>query len=290
MGKLSSPRKVMDWKCRDKRLTLGQRTLIMGIINVTPDSFSDGGRFMDLDAALSHADTLLEEGADILDIGGVSTRPGSKPVPVQEELERVVPVIEGLVKRFNVPLSVDTTSYEVAQRSLDCGAVILNDVSGLRADVRLAELAATTGSGLVLMHSRGTPETMKSLAVYEDVVAEVTLELRTAADRCLECGMAYGQLVLDPGLGFAKTPAQNLILLRNLPALLSMDYPILIGPSRKSFIGEVTGKDVSHRMAGTAASVALAIAGGASIVRVHDVNEMKDVACVSDAILGAGSV
>ena len=285
---LSSPRQTSAWRCRDRVITLGERTLIMGVLNVTPDSFSDGGRFHAPGEAVACALELVEAGADMLDIGGVSTRPGASTVPLEEELRRVVPVVEELAKRCDVPLSVDTVSLEVAQRSLETGAHILNDVSGLREEPRLADLAAQWKAGLILMHSRGTPETMQSLAVYDDLLGEVCDELLTSIDLSLCRGVSREQLVLDPGIGFAKTAEQNLELLRRMSRLLELGYPLLLGTSRKSFIGHVTGRDVGGRLAGTAASVAVGILGGASVVRVHDICEIRDVADIVDAVLQSG--
>lgn len=262
----------------------------MGVLNVTPDSFSDGGVYLDTESAVERGQAMANEGADILDIGGVSTRPGAEAVAPEVECERILPVVQALAEHTETPLSVDSTTYDTARRCLDLGASVLNDVSCLRAEPRLADLAAQTGAGLVLMHSRGTPQTMRSLAVYDDLLGEVQQELQDAVDESLRRGVRQEQLMLDPGIGFAKNPEQSLELLRLLPRLYEMGYPLLVGTSRKSFIGHVTGREVDDRMAGTAASVAACIWGGAAVVRVHDVREMRDVARVTDAIVSAAPV
>lgn len=262
----------------------------MGIVNVTPDSFSDGGLYLDSGRAAERGLELVEEGADILDIGGESTRPGSEPVPAEEELRRVLPVVKALRAVSPVLLSVDTTKPEVAQAVLDEGADIINDISAFRLDTRLLRLVAEAGAGLVLMHMKGTPRTMQVAPRYQDVTAEV----RAFLDERLTVAQAYGvdpeSVILDPGIGFGKRLADNLALLRSLDALASLGRPLLVGVSRKSFIGKILGTLPQDRLEGTIAASVIALARGAHILRVHDVKAVKRAALVADAILaGEGS-
>src|ERR671912_700191 len=230
-----------DWHIRDRTLPIGQRTLIMGILNVTPDSFSDGGQFVSLDTALAHAEQMISEGADIIDVGGESTRPGGEPVSAEEEIKRVVPVIEALAQRTDTPVSVDTTKSEVARAALDAGAAIVNDISALRFDFYVADAAARAGAGLVLMHSRGTPATMHRMPPVADIMEEVVSSLRASINMAERRGVARESIVIDPGIGFGKSQEQNLELIAKLDSLIAAfpDYPLLIGTSRKSFIGRI---------------------------------------------------
>lgn len=270
-------------------LTLGPRTLVMGILNVTPDSFADGGRWMDAARAVEAALQMEADGADIIDIGGESTRPGAEPVPLETELARVLPVIEALAGRVRVPLSVDTYKAAVASRALDAGAGLVNDISALRYDPALTGVVARTGAALILMHNRGRSREMYRDAHYDDVVGEVSGELLAQASAALEAGVARERLILDPGIGFAKQAADSLTLLARLPALLEMGYPLLVGPSRKSFLRVPLGERApADREWGTAAAVAAAVLGGAHIVRVHAVKEMADVVRTADALREAG--
>jgi len=250
-----------------------EQAVVMGILNVTPDSFSDGGKFMLLDDAIRHAEKMLQEGATILDIGGESTRPGSKRVSTDEEIERVLPVVEEIAKRFDVAISIDTTKSEVAERAVQAGAEIINDISGLRFDPKIAEIAAKNKTGLILMHLRGDFETMHNQPPVEDILKEVSRGFRESLSKAWESGIEKEQIVLDVGLGFSKTFEQNLELLAKLDYLIRefADFPMLVGPSRKSFIGRVLNKDVSERLYGTLATVAIAVWQGAKILRVHDV-------------------
>ena len=275
---------IREWKCGKRIVAWGHRPLLMGIVNVTPDSFSDGGRFADPAEAIRYAWRLLEEGSDLLDIGGESSRPGADPVPVEEELRRVLPVIEALAGKADFPLSVDTVKYEVAVRALEAGADIINDVSGLQSDPRLAELAAQTGAGLIIMHRRGTPKTMQSLTQYDHLVQEIHSFFERQGDRAVAVGVDPSQLCFDPGIGFSKTVEQNLQVLRRLPEIRLTGAPLLCGVSRKSFLGAITGKDSSHRRFGTAGAVAVCVWQGVNILRVHDVSAMKDVAEVVQAV------
>ena len=273
-------------------MPIGERTLIMGILNVTPDSFSDGGQFVTLDTALAHAEKMIAEGADIIDVGGESTRPGGEPVSVEEEIARVVPLIDALVARSNVPISVDTTKSEVARAALDAGAVIVNDISALRFDFYVADAVARAGAGLVLMHSRGTPATMHRLPPVADIMHEVTHSLRASINMAERRGVKRESIVIDPGIGFGKSQEQNLELIAKLDQLIAAfpELPILIGTSRKSFIGRIladesgTPAPPEDRVHGTMATITTAILKGAHIVRVHDVKATNDVIRITQSI------
>jgi len=257
----------------------------MGILNVTPDSFSDGGAYADVDAAVSRGMALFEAGADIVDVGGESTRPGSAPVDPSVELRRVAPVIEGLRKRGSGFLSVDTTKGAVAAAALDAGADMVNDVSGFRFDATMAPLVAGRRVPVAVMHLRGDFATMHHEPRYGQVMEEVIVELRESLAGGASAGISPGQMIVDPGIGFAKNRSHSLAVLRNLPEMQALDRPVLVGPSRKSFIGKLLELPAGERLMGTAAAVAASILGGAHIVRVHDVGEMVQVARVCDAIL-----
>lgn len=268
-------------------LKLGRRTLVVGVLNVTPDSFSDGGQYMDPARAADRAIQMCDEGADIIEIGGESTRPGSARVSAEEELARILPVLRRLSGTLRAPISVDTYKSQVARAALDLGASIINDVSALRFDPSLAELAASQGAALVLMHMRGEPATMQQLEPSPDILSEIESDLSRAVGKAEAAGVPRERIILDPGIGFGKTFEQNLQILNNLDRLARMGLPLMVGTSRKSFIGHLTGKPVNERLWGTAASVAAAILKGAHLVRVHDVREMADVVRVADAIAGA---
>jgi dihydropteroate synthase len=273
-----------------RALALGTRTLVMGILNVTPDSFADGGRYADAAAAVEAGLALVDAGADIVDVGGESTRPGAPSLPADEEHRRVVPVIAALARRTSAPLSVDTYKSEVARAAVDAGASIINDISGLLYDPGLARVAAASGAALVLMHTRGRPTDMYALATYEGVVDEVAAELGASIERAGRAGVHSSSIVIDPGIGFAKRAEHSLETLASLdhPALLALDRPLLVGPSRKSFLQTALGpKSASEREWGTAAAVTAAVLGGAHIVRVHGVAEMVQVTRVADAIRSA---
>ncbi|HEX6185598.1 MAG TPA: dihydropteroate synthase [Pyrinomonadaceae bacterium] len=279
-----------EWKLARRTLPWGARTLVMGVLNVTPDSFSDGGRFFDPARALEHAARMVEEGADILDVGGESTRPGSADVDEAEESRRVVPVVAALAGRVGVPVSVDTTKSGVARAALDAGAEIVNDVSGLRFDPALADEAARAGAGLVLMHSLGTRETMHTLPPVADVLAEVTGSLRASVGEAVRRGVARASLCVDPGVGFGKSHEQNVELVARLDHVAAAfpDLPVLVGTSRKRFVGALLGgAPVGERLHGTMATVAAAVLRGASIVRVHDVRAAVETVRVLDAIKAA---
>ncbi|WP_448379894.1 dihydropteroate synthase [Gloeomargarita sp.] len=264
-------------------LIWGQRTYVMGILNVTPDSFSDGGQYFDLESAIAQGKKLVAEGADILDIGGQSTRPGATIVPLDEELRRVVPVVKALAAMVHVPISIDTTRSVVAAEALAAGATWVNDVSGGTEDPELLPVAARAGATVVLMHRRGNPQTMQSLTDYRDLIGEVHEFLAQQRDKARHLGIR--EIILDPGIGFAKNTAQNLTLLRELSRFRDLDCPLLVGPSRKSFIGHILNQpDPQQRVWGTAAACCAAIAQGADIVRVHDVAAIRQVVQVADAI------
>jgi dihydropteroate synthase len=273
-----------SWELSRRTLSL-DRPLVMGILNVTPDSFSDGNRFFSIDAAIDRALRMEQEGADVIDIGGESTRPKAPVVSVEEELRRVVPVIEAIAGRVSVPISVDTYKAEVARAACAAGAEIINDVSGLRFDSGMAQVCAESDAGVVVMHTRGRPDEMQANTVYQDLLGEVRLYLAESIALAEMAGVKPSRIVVDPGLGFAKSLAGNLELVRRLSEFKTLGHPILVGPSRKSFIGTVTGKASDDRIFGTAAVVAVSIANGASIVRVHDVAAMRDVATMAGALV-----
>ncbi len=267
---------------------LSARTHIMGVLNVTPDSFSDGGKFIDPAKALAHAEEMVEAGADIIDVGGESTRPGSEFVPLEVELNRVIPVIKGLVAGgAPIAISIDTWKSEVAERALDMGVHAVNDISGLKFDTKLADLAARYDAGLVLSHIKGTPKNMQVDPAYDDVLQEIGEFLGKAAAAALSAGVSRESIVVDPGIGFGKKLGHNLEILKRLGELVELGYPVLIGPSRKSFIGTLTGAPADDRVEGTLAAVTLGVANGASIVRVHDVKESRRALALADAIVRA---
>jgi dihydropteroate synthase len=272
-----------------KRTFAGPGPFVMGIVNATPDSFSDGGHFLAPDAAVAQAERLVGEGADLVDVGGESTRPGAAEVSVDDELRRVLPVIERLRARgLPVPISVDTRRSVVAREALAAGADLVNDVSAL-ADPGMAEVVAASGAACVLMHMRGTPADMASRAVYADVVVDVANELAGALGRAVRQGVAEGRILLDPGIGFAKTSEQSLEVLASLPRLRRLGRPLVVGPSRKSFIGKVTGAGVGERLPGTLAAVAACVLAGVEFVRVHDVGPARQAALVAAAIRDASA-
>jgi dihydropteroate synthase len=257
----------------------------MGILNVTPDSFFDGALFLEPERAVARAWQIADEGADILDVGAESTRPGSQGVSVEEELRRLMPVLEALRGRYPLPISIDTSKPEVAQAALERGAVMVNDVTGLKNGTALAEAAAAQSAALVLMHMRGTPRDMQSLPPSPDILGEIEAWAEDVVASAASCGVSSNKIILDPGIGFGKTVRQNLEIVRNLDRLAAAGFPLLVGTSRKSFIGSILGNPRADRSWGTAASVASSIICGAHIVRVHDVAPMRDVARMTDAIV-----
>ncbi len=280
--------KSSAWHLRDRTFKWDQRTYLMGILNVTPDSFSDGGQFNTLSTALEQAQRMVEAGADILDIGGQSTRPGAEQITLEAEIERVIPVIQMLRQMdwmATVPISVDTTRAEVAKRAIAAGADIINDISGGTFEPEILSVAAALNVPIILMHMRGTPQTMQQMTDYGDLVAEIAAALQQQVAAAIAAGVKSECIALDPGIGFAKTAEQNIDLLRRLPELKALGYPLLVGTSRKSFIGKILNQpDPQQRVWGTAATCCAAIANSADILRVHDVAEMADVCKVADAI------
>lgn len=273
------------WKTSQRSISL-QKPLIMGILNVTPDSFSDGGRCSDPVRAVAKALEMEAEGADIIDIGGESTRPGAAPVSSADERERILPVIERLAGTLTCAISVDTWKSDVAAAALSAGAEIINDISGFTFDPQMAAVAGTSGAGVVLMHTRGTPDSMQKNTSYPDLMEEIAAGLRASLLCAREAGVADGCIALDPGIGFGKDAAGNLELIRRLAELSGFGLPLLVGPSRKSFIGKVLGREqTDDRLFGTAAAVALSVSHGAAVLRVHDVRAMRDVADMAHAIL-----
>ena len=267
-------------------LEIGGRTLVMGVINTTPDSFSDGGSFDTLEKAHKRASEIAAAGADIIDIGGESTRPGAEPLPLEEELHRTVPLIESLAGELDVPISIDTYKSEVAGRALDAGACILNDITALRFDEKLAPLAAERGAPVILMHMQGEPRNMQENPKYEDVVGDISRFLRERAAAAVQAGISPERLLVDPGIGFGKTVEHNLEILRRIEEFRGLAYPLVLGTSRKRFIGSVLDRPVDQRLLGTAATVAFAISRGVDVVRVHDVEEMVEVVRMADAAAG----
>ena len=278
-------RKHFRVRARDKVLDLGSRTLIMGVLNVTPDSFSDGGVFFETAQAVERAWRIAEEGADILDIGGESTRPGSSGVSAEEELRRVVPVLDALAGKYPLPISIDTSKSEVARAALERGAALVNDITALGKDPALGEAAASFKAGVILMHMRGEPRMMQKLPPSPDILGEIEEWAGKTVARAQTLGVAEDMIILDPGIGFGKTASQNLEILRNLDRLAAAGFPVMVGTSRKAFIGKILSDPTADRIWGSAAAVAASILFGAHIVRVHDVAAMRDVARVADALL-----
>lgn len=283
-----SPKNLLPWTLHDRTFEWGQQTYLMGVLNVTPDSFSDGGQFNTLESALDQAHKMVASGAALLDIGGQSTRPNAEEVTLSEELDRVIPIIQALrqTQEFSqVPISIDTTRAAVANAAIATGADLINDISGGTFDAGMFPMVAKLGVPIALMHSRGTPKTMQTLTDYQDLIREIVGFLDLQIRAAIAAGIDRHQIIVDPGIGFAKKQAQNLEILRQLPALQALGCPILVGASRKSFIGHILNQpDPQKRAWGTAAACVSAIVGGADILRIHDVAEMHDVCRVADAI------
>ncbi len=271
-------------KCGKYSLEIGKRTLMMGVVNITPDSFSDGGQFFHAEKAIEHAKRLAKEGADIIDIGGESTRPGSDFVTLEEEMRRVIPVIEGISKMVEVPISIDTYKSEIAKIALDMGASMINDISALRFDAKIADIAVDYDVPLILMHMKGTPKNMQIDPTYDSVVNEIKEFLRERVNFAVTKGVKRNSIIIDPGIGFGKTTEHNYEIIRRLSELKELDLPILIGTSRKSFIGKTLDLDVNERLEGTLATITMSIINGADIVRVHEVKEVRRAARMTDAI------
>jgi dihydropteroate synthase len=271
-------------QAKDRLIEFPERPLIMGIVNVTPDSFFDGGRYLDAGAAVAHAVRLVEEGADLLDVGAESTRPGADAVSVAEECRRAIPVVTALARAVTVPISIDTSKAAVARAALDEGAVLVNDVTALRGDPAMADVVAQTGAGIVLMHMSGTPGTMQQAPRYDDVVGEISEFFEDRIRFAMAHGIVKRQIILDPGIGFGKLLEHNLALLARLCHFTLFECPLLVGVSQKGFLGQLLDRPVQDRQWGTAAAVAMAVDRGAGILRVHDVAAMKDVVQVAAAI------
>jgi len=266
-------------------LDFSQKTYIMGILNVTPDSFSDGGQYFDKSTAIKRAIQMVEDGADIIDIGGESTRPGSQPLAIEEELRRTLPVIEALTKEINTPISIDTYKSEVAKRALDAGAAMVNDISGLRFDPEMLKVVSAYKVPVVIMHIKGLPRDMQKNPVYEALIPEIMDYLRESIKSAKESGIAEDMIIIDPGIGFGKTFEHNLEIIHNLYNFTLLEKPVLVGLSRKAFIGKILGDvPAGERLEGTAAAIAISIINGANIIRVHDVKEMVKVAKVANAV------
>lgn len=276
-------------RCKKGDLNLSRRTYIMGVINVTPDSFSDGGSFLDPHRAIDHALELVDEGADIIDIGGETTRPGSKPITAETEISRVIPVIERLAPKIDVPISIDTYKSVVAERAMESGAEIINDISALNFDPKMAESAYRHDVPVVLMHIKGTPENMQQNPCYQSLIPEIIEYLKNSIEMAEKAGIDPHKIIIDPGIGFGKSldAGHNLKIINRLSEFKSLGKPILVGPSRKAFIGKILDADVTQREEGTAAAVSAAILNGANMVRVHNVGMIKKVVRVIDAIKNA---
>lgn len=278
-------RKRFELRCRGGDLQLGEKTLVMGVLNITPDSFSDGGLFLEPAKAIEHGLLMAEQGADIIDVGGESSRPGADAVPLDEELRRVIPVIAGLASRLEIPLSVDTSKAQVAEQAIEAGAQMINDISGLNFDPQMPAVAARFDTPLIIMHIKGNPKTMQQAPHYDNVMGEIIASLREEIERAEQHGVDPHQVIVDPGIGFGKRVQDNLSILNRLDELAVLERPILIGTSRKSFIGAVLNQTVDQRAIGTLATVAVSVLKGAHIVRVHDVPAIRQTAAMVDAII-----
>jgi dihydropteroate synthase len=268
---------------------LGKRPLIMGVLNVTPDSFSDGGKYIDPDKAVDHALYMVDSGADIIDIGGESSRPGAESVSADEEIERVVPIIKKARKKIKIPIAIDTVKSEVAERAFDVGATMLNDISALRADENMADLAAGKEVHVILMHMRGTPNDMQKNTEYNDIIGEISAFLNEMALKAMEKGIKREKIIIDPGLGFGKSVDGNFTILKNLDKFCKLGYPVLVGASRKSFIGKTLSVELDQRLEGSIAAACYAVLNGADIIRVHDVNETRRAIAIIEKISTAES-
>lgn len=282
---MSIPRPILTWRCRDQRLELGRRTWIMGILNVTPDSFYDGGCHAAASDAVDHAQRMIEDGADIIDVGGESSRPGSVRISADAELERVMPVVHALCKQTDVLVSVDTMKARVAREVLEAGAHIINDISGLTHDPDMLPVALRYRPGLVLMHMQGEPETMQDDPQYDDVVDDVYTVLASWVKALIDANVDIDTISIDPGIGFGKTVTHNIECLTGLERLRRIGRPLLVGASRKIFLGRITGRPVAERLSGSLGAAAYALTRGAHLLRVHDVRETRDVAKIVDAFL-----
>ena len=268
-------------------LSLAERVHVMGILNVTPDSFSDGGRYVDADAACAHAMAMIEQGADLLDIGAESSKPGAVAIDEEEERRRLLPIVRELCRRTTIPLSIDTTKAAIAEEALDAGAALINDISALRFDPRMASVVARSGAGVILMHMQGTPATMQRTASYTYVVEDVRAFLAARLEVAQQAGIPRDRILLDPGIGFGKNCEHNVTLLNHLDAFQKLGRPIVVGVSRKAFLGKILGRTIDERLMGTAGAVAVAIMKGARVIRVHDVAPIRDVVKIVEAIMSS---
>ncbi len=266
---------------------LGERPLIMGALNITTDSFSDGGKFIDPEKALDQAYYLAESGADILDVGGESSRPGAESIPIEEEIKRVIPVIKKAAKKIKIPISVDTVKSEVAERAFDAGASILNDISALRMDEKMAALVAGNNAYVILMHMRGIPADMQDNTEYDDIIGEIYEFLNNSALKAIEKGIGEDKIIVDPGIGFGKSAEGNFVILKNLDKFLELGYPVMVGVSRKSFIGKALAVDTDQRLEGSIAAACYAVMNGADIIRAHDVIETRRAITIIEKISAA---
>ncbi|MCM8536734.1 MAG: dihydropteroate synthase [Lentisphaeraceae bacterium] len=281
-----SSRTLCNFKTARKTITLGKETLIMAVLNCTPDSFSDGGSHEDTTAMVNHALEMIDQGAGLIDIGGESTRPGAKAVSEEEELSRVIPVIEALRKKSDILISIDTTKSNVARQAIEAGADIINDISAFKIDPKMKDVALETGAGCMLMHMRGTPQTMQQFLEYDDLIEDILTYFKETIKELTDFGIDEKCLMIDPGIGFSKNVDQNLQIIKELNLFSELNLPILLGTSRKSFIGHVLNKtNPQDRVWGTAASIAIGISNGAHAVRVHDITEMTDVAKLCDVLI-----
>ncbi|MDA2934937.1 dihydropteroate synthase [Acidobacteria bacterium AH-259-D05] len=285
---MSMFRRAYILRARDKKLELGRRTRVMGVVNITPDSFFDGGRFLERSQAIERCLELAEKGADILDLGGESSRPGAQPVSSEEELNRILPVLQEVRKKVSILISVDTYKAAVAQEAFKEGADLVNDISAFRFDSQLPQVIRKWDAAVVLMHMRGTPESMQEIPASEDILGEIQMDLQAAVSKAAEIGISKERIVIDPGIGFGKTVEDNCRILNQLSFLKAFDLPLLVGTSRKKFLGKILNLPPQERIWGSAASIAISIMQGAHIVRLHDVKEMNQVAQITDAILAEG--
>ena len=283
---LSKEKAVRDLVLGKYIIPVSSRTCVMGVLNVTPDSFSDGGEYLDINKAVEKAEKMVSEGVDIIDIGGESSRPGASGVSLEEELKRVIPIVSAIIEKIDVPISIDTYKSEVARQALEAGAVIINDITALSGDDKMAGTIAEFNAGVVLMHMKGDPLTMQQDPLYLDVIDEVFEFLERSIKKAIDSGINSNRIIVDPGIGFGKRIDDNIDIINELFRFQFLEKPIMIGTSRKSFIGKITGRDVKHRDFGTAATITSAIMNGADIVRVHDIKEMVDVSRMTDAIKG----
>lgn len=285
--KILRPEKLPTLTIRKTRLDFNQRPFLMGILNITPDSFSDGGKYLQIDEAITHAEHMIHEGADIIDIGGQSTRPGAQNISAEDEIKRVIPIIKQLRKISQIPLSIDTYHAQVAKHAIDAGVDIINDISGLNFDPNMAQIAGESGIPVVLMHIQGTPLTMQQNPQYTNLIRQITAYFEHSIELALKAGVKPTHIILDPGIGFGKSMEHNLQIIHNLSELKTLGFPLLVGTSKKSFIGKLLDDEINERLIGTVVTNTIALVNGANIIRVHDVRELKETIIITQAILHA---